>query len=115
MRQRRPRLHPRPLNLFSPSTTQDLKIPNGTPKKPPTFRQSWTNGKLPSSKQQAALAQAADRVTQPGVALDKPTIGVTPQAAIAILEAQVGEVQSQLDELSDLARQNNIPPGVLRG
>ena len=66
-------------------------------------------------EEQTALAQAADRITQPGVALDKPTIGVTPQAAIAILEAQVGEVQNQLDELSDLARQNNIPPGVLRG
>jgi hypothetical protein len=66
-------------------------------------------------EEQMALAQAADRITQPGVALDKPTIGVTPQAAIAVLEAQVGEVQSQLDELSDLARQNGIPPGVLRG
>jgi hypothetical protein len=66
-------------------------------------------------EQQTALAQAAGRITQPGVAMDKPTIGVTPQAAIAVLEAQVGEVQNQLDELSDLARQNNIPPGVLRG
>jgi hypothetical protein len=66
-------------------------------------------------EQQTALVQAADRITQPGVAMDKPTTGVTPQAAIAILEAQVGEVQSQLDELGDLARQNNIPPGVLRG
>jgi hypothetical protein len=65
-------------------------------------------------KQQMAMAQAADRITQSGVAMDKPTIGVTPQAALAVLEAQVGEVQSQLDELSDLARQNNIPPGVLR-
>jgi len=66
-------------------------------------------------EEQTALAQAADRITQPGVALDKPDIGVTPQAAIAILEAQVREVESQLDELSDLARRNNIPPGVLRG
>jgi hypothetical protein len=66
-------------------------------------------------EQQLAMAQAVDRITQPGLALDRPTIGVTPQAALAILEAQVSEVQSQLDELSDLARQNNIPPGVLRG
>jgi hypothetical protein len=66
-------------------------------------------------EQQMAMAQAVDRITQSGVAMDKPTIGVTPQAALAILEAQVGEIQSQLDELSDLARQNNIPPGVLRG
>jgi len=40
---------------------------------------------------------------------------VTPDAALAILQAQVDEVQNQLDDLSDLARQNNIPPGVLRG
>ena len=63
---------------------------------------------------QAALAQGAEGITQPGIALDKKNIGITPEAGIAILGAQVGEVQSQLDELSDLARQNGIPPGVLR-
>jgi hypothetical protein len=47
--------------------------------------------------------------------LDKPNGGVTPDAGVAILTAQVLEVQNQLDELSDLARQNNIPPGILRG
>jgi hypothetical protein len=66
-------------------------------------------------QQRAALAMAVDRITQPGVAMDKPNAGVTPEAGIAVLEAQVQEVQNQLDELSDLARQNNIPPGVLRG
>jgi hypothetical protein len=63
---------------------------------------------------QANLAQAAEGITQPGIAMDKKNVGITPEAGIAILEAQVHEVQSQLDELSDLARQNNIPPGVLR-
>ncbi len=66
-------------------------------------------------QEQTALAQAADRVTQPGVALDQPSYGLTPDAALANLEAAVAEIQSQLDDLSDLARQNNIPPGVLRG
>jgi hypothetical protein len=65
-------------------------------------------------EEQTALAQAAEGITQPGIALDKKNTGITPKAGIAILEAQVGEVQSQLDELSDLARQNGIPPGVLR-
>ncbi len=64
-------------------------------------------------EQQMALAQAADRITQPGVALDKTSVGVTPDSGLAILQAQVEEVQSELDELSDLARQNSIPPGVL--
>jgi hypothetical protein len=65
-------------------------------------------------QQQAAMVQAKDRVTQPGVALDQPSEGVTPAAALAILEAQVQEVQTQLDELADLARQHDIPPGDLR-
>lgn len=65
-------------------------------------------------EQQTALALAAKGITQPGVAMDKPNAGVTPEAGLVILEARVQEVQNQLDELSDLARQNNIPPGVLR-
>ena len=64
---------------------------------------------------QANLAQVAQGITQPGIAMDKPNAGVTPEAGIAVLAAQVLEVQTQLDELSDLARQNNISPGVLRG
>ncbi len=63
---------------------------------------------------QANLAQAAEGVTQPGIAMDKKNPGVTPEAGLDALEAQVLEIQNQLDELSDLARQNNIPPGVLR-
>jgi hypothetical protein len=66
-------------------------------------------------EQLTAMANAAAGITQPGIALDRPTIGVTPDAALAILSAQVQEVQTQLDELSDLARQNDIPAGVLRG
>jgi hypothetical protein len=66
-------------------------------------------------KQQAAIANAVEGITQPGISMDQPNAGVTPDAGLAILEAQVQEVQNQLDDLSDLARQNNIPPGVLRG
>ncbi|HLJ22917.1 MAG TPA: hypothetical protein VKT71_02340 [Candidatus Acidoferrales bacterium] len=65
-------------------------------------------------RQQTAIAQAADRITQPGLALNQPDAGVTPAQGVANLEAQVQEVQSQMDELSDLARQHNIEPGVLR-
>jgi len=66
-------------------------------------------------QQQTAIAQASDRITQPGLALNQPSAGVTPAAGVANLEAQVQEVQSQIDELSDLARQHNIEPGILRG
>jgi hypothetical protein len=63
----------------------------------------------------AGIAQAAEGITQPGIAMDKRGAGITPEAGLANLQAGVQEIQSQLDELSDLARQNNIPPGVLRG
>jgi hypothetical protein len=66
-------------------------------------------------QQLEAIALAKDRITQPGLALDKDNAGVTPAAGVANLQAQVQEVQSMLDELSDLARQHNIDPGVLRG
>jgi len=66
-------------------------------------------------EQQDALAGAVKGVTQPGISMDRPSAGVTPEAGLANLLAQVREVQNQLDELSDLARQNNISPGVLRG
>jgi hypothetical protein len=66
-------------------------------------------------QQQNAIALAADRITQPGLSLTQPDAGVTPAAGVANLEAQVQEVQSQMDELSDLARQHNIEPGILRG
>ncbi|HWX38662.1 MAG TPA: hypothetical protein VNY09_05435 [Candidatus Sulfotelmatobacter sp.] len=65
-------------------------------------------------QEQDAISLAKDRVTQPGINLDEPSIGVTPAAALEILQARVQEIQSQLDELADLARQHDIPPGDLR-
>ena len=65
-------------------------------------------------EQQAAIAQAPGRITDPGLNLEQDNAGVTPAAGLANLQARVQEVQSQLDELSDLARQHDIPPGVLR-
>lgn len=67
-------------------------------------------------EQQEAIALAVDhRITDPGVALDKGSPGITPAQGLVNLQAQVQEIQDYLDELSDLARQHDIPPGVLRG
>jgi hypothetical protein len=66
-------------------------------------------------QEQDALVRAKDRSTQAGVKLDEPSAGVTPGAALALLQARVDEIQGQLDALSDLARQHDIPAGVLRG
>jgi hypothetical protein len=50
-----------------------------------------------------------------GINLDGGAIGITPEAGIEILQRRVYEIQSELDDLEDLARHNNIPPGTLRG
>ena len=66
-------------------------------------------------RQLDAIALAKDRVTQRGVAMDQESVGVTPAAAVAILQGRVQEIQDQLDDLAELARQHDIPPGDLRG
>jgi hypothetical protein len=67
------------------------------------------------AQQLEAIALAVDRVTQPGLALNQENAGVTPESGVAILQARVQEIQDQMDELSDLARQHSIEPGALRG
>jgi hypothetical protein len=66
-------------------------------------------------QQQIAIAQSTNRITQAGIALDKDGPGMTLAEGLANLQAQVQEVQNQLDDLADLAREHDIPPGVLRG
>lgn len=50
-----------------------------------------------------------------GVNLAEDDIGITPEATIEILQSRVRETQREIGALEDLARQNDIPPGVLRG
>ena len=52
--------------------------------------------------------------TTGGVNLAEDDIGITPEATIEILQNRVRETQRELVALKDLARQNDIPPGVLR-
>jgi hypothetical protein len=50
-----------------------------------------------------------------GIDLERGDIGITPEAGIGILQRRVYEMQGELDDLEDLARHNDIPPGTLRG
>jgi hypothetical protein len=50
-----------------------------------------------------------------GMNLDEGDTGITPEAAIEILQLRVNETQTELGALEDLARRNDIPPGTLRG
>ena len=62
------------------------------------------------------LQDARDlKTTTGGVNLLQDNIGITPDAAIEILQRRVQETQRLLNELEDLARQNDIAPGILRG
>jgi len=49
-----------------------------------------------------------------GLNLNDGDIGITPEAGIEILLQRVSETQTQLDALENLARRNDIPPGMLR-
>ena len=55
------------------------------------------------------------KTTTGGVDLAEGDIGITPEAGIEILQRRVHEIQSEIDALEDLARDNDIPPGALRG
>ena len=78
--------------------------------------QAELDRRMADLQQQAeAMTVVKDRVTQPGIAMDKPSVGVPPAAALATLQARVQEIQDQLGDLAELARQHSIPAGVLRG
>jgi hypothetical protein len=63
-----------------------------------------------------ALEDARElKATTGGINLATNDIGITPEAAIEILQKRVRETQSEFDALEDLARRNGIPPGILRG
>jgi len=53
--------------------------------------------------------------TTGGINLDEGDIAITPEAGIEILERRVSEVQTEINDLEDLARRHDIPPGTLRG
>ena len=50
-----------------------------------------------------------------GIDLVGEDFAITPEAGLEILQQRVGETQTELDALEDLARRNDIPPGTLRG
>jgi hypothetical protein len=55
------------------------------------------------------------RKTTGGINLDEGDLALTPEEGVEILERHVTEVQTEINDLEDLARRNDIPPGALRG
>jgi hypothetical protein len=65
---------------------------------------------------QQALEDARSlRETTGGINLDAGDMGITPEAGIEILQQRMSDTQTELDALEDLARRNDIAPGILRG
>jgi hypothetical protein len=65
---------------------------------------------------QQALDDARNlRESTGGVDLVGDDYATTPEAGIEILQRRVGEIKTQLGELEDLARRNDIESGTLRG
>ena len=48
-----------------------------------------------------------------GLVLNAPCEGITTDNLIAQLESRRQEIAQQIDALGDLARENNVPPGIL--
>jgi hypothetical protein len=65
---------------------------------------------------QEALDDARSlRETPGGIDLVGEDFAITPEAGIEILQRRISKAQARLDDLEDLARRNDIEPGVLRG
>jgi hypothetical protein len=65
--------------------------------------------------QQAIDDTRSLRKTTGGINLDESDTAITLEVGIEVLERCVNEVQTQINELEDLARRHNILPGTLRG
>ncbi len=60
-------------------------------------------------------SQSLKNTTGGGINFDEGDIAITPEAGVEILQQRAKETQTELDTLDDLARRNDIPPGMMRG
>ncbi len=112
--QARPPEQAAPAEPSYPTYDSRLDDPEWYAKTAAALQAELNQGQAELQQEQQALDLARERITQPGVNMNAPSIAVTPDAALALLQAHVQELQDQLDELADLARRHDIPPGDLR-
>lgn len=60
-----------------------------------------------------AIRQTGDGITD-AIPLDKEAPGLSPEATVEILQNHVAQLEGQIGDLQDLARQNGIDPAVVR-
>ena len=59
------------------------------------------------------IEQTGDGISG-AIPLDKNAPGLTPYATVEILQNQIAQTETQIDDLQDLARRNGIPPAAVR-
>lgn len=59
------------------------------------------------------IEQAGDGISG-AIPLDKNAPGLTPYATVEIMQNQIAQTESQIDDLQDLARRNGIPAVAVR-
>ena len=80
------------------------------------LRDELERGRTQLREYQQAIDDARSlRESTGGIDLAGPDFAITPEAGIEILQQRVTEEEARLDDLEDLARRNDIEPGVLRG
>jgi hypothetical protein len=68
----------------------------------------------------SAVVQRIEDIRKSGVGisnvipLDREDVGLTPESTIQILQAQSKQLTARVDDLQELARRNDIPPGAIR-
>jgi hypothetical protein len=110
-------------NKEDDSTTAAMPLPYLETQDPEWYSEQAAKLRDELERRQAKLSQYLQALedarslkeTTGGINLDEGDIAITPEAGIEILQERVSETQSELDDLEDLARRNDIEPGTLRG
>lgn len=122
-----------PISVFNPtSAVQFATIPAtlGAPAvapKPPIMKEldpDWYSAQMEVLQTEmaasAAVVQRIEEIRKSGVGisgvipLDREDVGLTPESTVQILQTLNKALGEQVDTLQELARRNDIPPGVVR-
>jgi hypothetical protein len=103
-------------NVAAPSPYVRTKDPQWYPEQASKLRAELesTESELQRYRQAVSNADSLQAMTG-GINLEYGDLGITPEAGIEFLQQRQSEIQSQLDALEELARHNDIAPGILRG
>jgi hypothetical protein len=116
---------PAPTTPPAPGVTAEMPAPvpvySSATQDPAWYAEQAARLQTVLDAQKTALSQAQDNLeaalslrATSGINLGEVGPGFTPQQGVGILQQEMQDTQQQLDALADLARRNDIQPGVLR-